>query len=203
MRWWRRYLRGKAVDDYHDWKRNYWLDFLAAIQLPLPAAGAKVLDAGCGPAGIFIALEHSDVTAVDPLLNSYQSFSHFRQNQFQHVRFVSSSLETFDANHAFDYVFCLNVINHVRDLRAVAQVLAQAVRTHGTVVVSVDAHRHRWLKPIFQVIPGDILHPHQHDLEAYIALFEKVGLQLVDKLLFKQELLFDYWVLTLKPVSHE
>lgn len=183
---------------YLAWKKDYWKQFLEAIQLS-PKPNTKVLDAGCGPAGIFTALENCSVTAVDPLLSEYEKLDHFSRASFLNVQFLPVPLEGFSAEQSFDYVFCLNVINHVRDLEGVSRVLAKAAKENATVVISVDAHRHRWLKPIFKLVPGDILHPHQFDLEEYVDLFSKAGLDLVSKLLYREEFLFDYWVLTLKP----
>ena len=100
---------------------------------------------------------------------------------------------------AYDYVFCLNVLNHVRDVGAVLRVLAKALKPDGTLVLSIDAHRHSWLKPIFAILPGDVLHPHQMDLDEYVRACEAAGLLLVRERLYAQPALFDYWVLTLKP----
>ena len=65
--WWRNYLRGKSIPDYLEWKRQYWWAFLEKIELNV-GPEANILDAGCGPAGIFILFPENKVTAVDPLL---------------------------------------------------------------------------------------------------------------------------------------
>ena len=52
--WWKNYLRGKSPEDYLRWKQNYWLNFLQACGIEQNLLhGQNVLDAGCGPAGIF------------------------------------------------------------------------------------------------------------------------------------------------------
>ncbi len=206
IRWWKRYLAKQPVDAYAGWKKNYWTSLLETLQLS-PKPNARVLDAGCGPAGIFTALAHCKVDAVDPLLERYEELDHFDRSHYPHVTWHAQQLETFQAEQVFDYVFCLNVINHVRDLDAATQVLAKAAKPDGTLVISIDAHRHTWLKPIFKAIPGDILHPHQLDLADYEALFHRHGMVVVNKVLYREEFLFDYWVFTLRmsgqnPVAH-
>lgn len=195
-RWWRRYLHGRPVGEYLGWKRGYWHDLLRQLGLA-PKPGAHVLDAGCGPAGIFTALPQCAVTAVDPLLARYDALPHFQRADYPYVTWAEAPLETVDLPRgAFDYVFCLNVVNHVRDLGGVLRVLAQAARPDAPVVVSVDAHRHAWLKPLFRAVPGDVLHPHQHDLAEYRALLVAAGLTVVAEHLHRREALFDYWVIT-------
>ena len=196
-RWWRRYLGKRDPAKYLAWKRAYWRTFLGRVGLGTELRG-RALDAGCGPAGIFTVLNDCEVVAVDPLLGDYAKLPHFEPAATPNVEFTASTLETFTAQQPFDYVFCLNVINHVRDLDGALQVLAKALKPGGTFVLSVDAHRHAWLKPIFRAIPGDVLHPHQLDLADYESACARIGLTVESKLLYKKEFLFDYWVLTLR-----
>ena len=202
IRWWKRYLAKQSVEAYAGWKKDYWNSLLESLQLS-PKPNTRVLDAGCGPAGIFTVLEHCIVEAVDPLLERYEEIDHFDQTLYPHVTWHAQQLETFKAEQIFDYVFCLNVINHVRDLDVATQVLAKAVKPGGTLVISIDAHRHKWLKPIFRVIPGDILHPHQLGLADYESLFHRHGMEVVNKILYRKEFLFDYWVFTLRMSSQK
>ena len=120
IRWWQRYLKNKNTSDYATWKKAYWTKLLSEIGLSAllnpNTAAQKILDAGCGPAGIFMVLTpQHQVTALDPLLNDYEKkLAHFKQIFYPDVTFVSKSLESFDAEKQnFDTVFCLNAINHV------------------------------------------------------------------------------------------
>ncbi|MEM6726326.1 MAG: class I SAM-dependent methyltransferase [Bacteroidota bacterium] len=70
IRWWQRYLRKKEPESYLSWKRDYWENFLEKIQCIVPSQ-AHILDAGCGPAGIFTIFPENQVTAIDPLLYHY------------------------------------------------------------------------------------------------------------------------------------
>ena len=77
IRWWQRYLKNKDTGDYATWKKAYWTKLLSEIGLSAllnpNTAAQKILDAGCGPAGIFMVLTpQHQLTALDPLLNDYE-----------------------------------------------------------------------------------------------------------------------------------
>ena len=201
--WWRRYLRGKPVNEYLDWKRAYWLDFLKKINLEV-SPNANVFDAGCGPAGIFLVLRNHEVTALDPLLGKYHGlFPYFSDGSLRNVRFVEQPLEQFVAPQQFDLVFCLNAINHVADLDVCFQKLREVTRPDGTLVLSVDAHNYLIFKRLFQWLPGDILHPHQFDLTDYIQQIRASGFQIQHEVRLKKEFFFSYHVLTLTLETNE
>jgi len=53
LKWWKNYLNKKDVDQYLQWKRDYWNQFLADISESVSLQpDSNVLDAGSGPAGI-------------------------------------------------------------------------------------------------------------------------------------------------------
>jgi 2-polyprenyl-6-hydroxyphenyl methylase/3-demethylubiquinone-9 3-methyltransferase len=195
IRWWQFYLHRRDPAAYLNAKRAYWRRVLRAAGVSVPG-GAAVLDAGCGPAGIFLVLDHCRVDAVDPLLEQYEArLPHFSRSAFPWVRFHTGLLEQFDAPAAYDYVFCLNALNHVADLELAADRLLRALRPGGTLVLSVDAHRHALLKPLFRALPGDILHPHQHGLADYRSLLESRSCCIRRTVRLKRGRIFDYWLL--------
>jgi 2-polyprenyl-6-hydroxyphenyl methylase/3-demethylubiquinone-9 3-methyltransferase len=196
-RWWRHYLNGKSLPDYLDWKRNYWKDFLRKIEMEVPTE-ASVLDAGCGPAGIFLVFPENQLTAIDPLLGKYRPiFPHFTDGSLRNARFVEAPLEQLEASQKFDVVFCLNTINHVADLELCLKKLRLSTRPGGKLVLSVDAHNWLVFKWVFQFLPGDILHPHQLDLEDYRTRLTKNGFSIEAIKLLKREFFFGYWVFVL------
>jgi len=195
IRWWRQYLRGQAPEDYLERKAAYWQRVLRAAGLRL-RPGERVLDAGCGPAGIFIALPEQQVDALDPLLPRYQAeLPLFRPEQYPWVRFLAQPLEQFRPPAVYDTVFCLNAINHVAALGPALDALAACLAQGGQLVLSVDAHRHELLKRLFQWLPGDILHPHQHSLPEYQAMLQSRGLKLERAVQLKPGRIFDYWLM--------
>ena len=195
MRWWRRYLSGKEKDAYLDWKKNYWRSLLQRLDMDIPVT-ATVLDAGCGPAGIFTVLVHNKVDALDPLLDRYEEqLPHFRRSDYPGVRFVCLPLEQFTPEQPYTFVFCLNAINHVADLSLCFDRLHACAQPGGTLLVSIDTHNYNGLKRIFRLFPGDILHPHQYDLPEYQAMLTSRGFRIEQTILLKKEWIFSYYLI--------
>ncbi len=200
IRWWQRYLGKRDPAAYLDWKRQYWRDFLAQSGLLVPP-GARVLDAGCGPAGIFTVLEEQEVDAVDPLLHRYEkNLPHFRPAEHPNVHFINALLEKFFPDRQYDFIFCLNALNHVASLQQSLGRLAALTAPGGTLAVSVDAHNHTLFKRLFRTMPGDILHPHQLDLEEYRALLAAPGWMVQPPVLLKKGFFFNYYLLLAQKV---
>jgi 2-polyprenyl-3-methyl-5-hydroxy-6-metoxy-1,4-benzoquinol methylase len=194
--WWRNYLGNKDKAAYLRWKTDYWRDFLQKSGIAL-APNSRVLDAGCGPAGIFAILsEEHETHAVDPLLGAYEAkLAHFKRADWPKVHFIQSTLEAYTSDPPFDVVFCLNAINHVIDIDACLDQLAALVRPGGTLALSIDAHNHALLKHLFRLLPGDILHPHQYDLKEYQDMVARRGFTIERSVLVKEEFVFDYWLI--------
>lgn len=203
IRWWKYYLAGKTPRDYLRQKTDYWKRVMAQAHI-LPAPGARVLDAGCGPAGIFIALPQQQVDAVDPLLEQYeQNLEHFDPEAYPNVRFRSLLLEEFQAEQSYDLIFCLNAINHVADIDVAFDRLVNGLHPDGRLWLSIDAHRSRFLRSVFQLLPGDVLHPHQYLLEEYRQMLTSRGLEVVQSLNLKPGRIFDYYLLEAKIATEK
>lgn len=195
IRWWQQYLRHKPKADYLLWKRQYWTDFLIKIGVQ-PSYSDRILDAGCGPAGIFTIFNENEVVAIDPLLDDYESkLDHFDRQQYPNVHFEHIALENYINNQPFSLVFCLNAINHVADLDHCFDQLVEQTEQGGTLVVSIDAHNYSIFKHIFRLLPGDILHPHQYDLEEYKTMLADRNISIQNTVLVKKEFLFNYYTI--------
>lgn len=201
IRWWQGYLNKKPKADYLKWKMAYWQKLLSDIEVR-PASGDRVLDAGCGPAGIFMAFKDQKVDALDPLLDQYnEKLHHFKKEDYPQVKFFSEPLETFQPEATYDQVFCLNAINHVADLALCFDHLVRFTKPQGTLVVSIDAHNYWGFKNIFRLLPGDILHPHQYDLKEYKAMLTQRNCTVERCTLYKKEFFFNYYILVAKVGS--
>lgn len=194
VKWWKRYLADKDPEAYLLWKKEYWTQLLHELNGLQLLKGQKILDAGCGPAGIFIALDEYSVTAIDPLLNQYQQLEHFQPQRYPFVHFENQAIEQLQFTSDFDVVFCLNAINHVSDIHLAYDQISNAVKKGGFLVVSIDAHRSNVLKNIFKTLPGDVLHPHQYNLKEYEKFLTDRGFQLKQTLLKTPGNIFDYYV---------
>jgi 2-polyprenyl-6-hydroxyphenyl methylase/3-demethylubiquinone-9 3-methyltransferase len=196
LKWWQRYFAGKDKQQYYAWKRQYWNGLLAQIADVIPLEHANTIaDLGCGPAGIFTVFEGKEVTAVDPLLDTYaQTLSFFDKKDFPYTTFINQRLEDYQPAQSHQVVFCMNAINHVADIELAYDRLIAATKPGGYIVVSIDAHNHSFFKSLFRLIPGDILHPHQYDLKEYEAFMTHRGCSLLKTVLVKHEFFFDHYV---------
>jgi SAM-dependent methyltransferase len=195
FKWWSLYLRDKDPDEYIQWKTGYWLQLLEAV-LPgktIPS-NQLILDAGCGPAGIFMALEGNRVEALDPLLDKYADLEHFKPGSFSWTKFKKMPLELLGEKEKYDMIFCMNAINHVDDVALCCRNLATALKSGGYLVISTDAHRYGFLENIFRRIPGDVLHPVQLGIDGYLSLLNGKSLHVVENILFKRGNIFNYYI---------
>jgi SAM-dependent methyltransferase len=222
LRWWKNYLKGKDKQNYLEWKRNYWNNLLKEIA-PYTSLNksSTIIDLGCGPAGMFIALPENKVVAVDPLIDAYETQTgFFKKSDYPNVTFINGSIENFKGGSCpplrsngvkeggceglrgagdeeftakYDLVFCLNAINHVSNIQSSFQNLKSLCTKAGAVVVSVDAHRSVFFKYLFRLIPGDILHPHQYDLKEYQQLLANDDWQITACRELKQEFFFSHY----------
>jgi 2-polyprenyl-3-methyl-5-hydroxy-6-metoxy-1,4-benzoquinol methylase len=197
LQWWKQYLQKKDVNEYLRWKRGQWDRALAIIRTAIPIEkGMKVLDAGCGPAGIFMNLTDCAVDAVDPLVDQYEKeLPHFKRNMYPHVRFFNSPVEDFTTSTLYDVVISTNAINHVSDIAGSYKKLSSMVRPGGTLVITVDAHNHQFFKHLYRLIPGDMLHPHQYDVDEYIGFFTRNGFSLLLQQSMRKEFFFSHFIL--------
>ncbi|MFN8286608.1 MAG: class I SAM-dependent methyltransferase [Chitinophagales bacterium] len=199
LRWWQNYLAGKNPAQYRQWKTEWWQKNV--LQHVRVNAADTIADLGCGPAGIFMALPNNPITAVDPLLNNYIANQFLKPTDFPNVQFVNQRLEDFNAPEKFDLVFCLNCINHVTDIEKCFDVLLNCCKPGGRVIVSIDAHNHSFFKHLFRLIPGDILHPHQYNLNEYRTFLEKRNLSITAQHTIKEEFFFNHILLIAEKKS--
>lgn len=198
LKWWRNYLKKKNPQAYLQWKKSYWRDFLDKCGI-YPELGMICLDAGCGPAGIFIILDEQHIDALDPLIDKYNTeLEVFRKAHYPNVHFISSPIEAYNFEKLYDIIFCLNAINHVADWTKSIDRLMSLLKPGGTMILSTDVHRHTILKSIFRLLPGDILHPQQHSLKDYLQAIEKHKPESVETVLVKRQAIFDYYAIVIK-----
>lgn len=192
VRWWRNYLSEKDKTNYYAWKKEYWRNFLSNHSIEIPS-NQRILDAGCGPAGIFTVLQDNQVLALDPLLDYYQSrLPLFEPSDWPWVTFLKSTMEGFQSKATFNFIFCLNAINHVADLSKSLDVLSEVCAPDGTLYLSVDVHRWYFFRWFFGLIPVDILHPHQYTGAEYQQMLEAAGFRVLQVHTIKKEFFFNY-----------
>jgi 2-polyprenyl-3-methyl-5-hydroxy-6-metoxy-1,4-benzoquinol methylase len=199
-KWWQRYLKNKDVDTYLQWKKEYWQGLTSKCNHYFSIKKEDtILDAGCGPAGVFIAFHENKVTAFDPLLDSYENdLPHFEKKMYPNVSFENAGLEDFKSVEKFDLLFCMNAINHVHDIEKSFDNLVSLAKQNAHLIITIDAHTHTIFKKIFKLFPGDILHPHQYDLNEYQNMLIQRGCKIIGTELLKHEFFFDHYMLIAK-----
>lgn len=198
LRWWRGYLKKKSPQEYLQWKRDYWKAFLEKISLETTMLREPIIDIGCGPAGIFTVLASKQITALDPLLEAYEELSIFEKLDYPEVDFVAKSFEDYEVERQFETLFCLNAINHFIEIESSFKQLHNISKNDGKLILSIDAHNHRFFRWLFAILPLDILHPHQYYLEEYETMLMAAGFTIETKVCLKKEFFFDYWVIVAK-----
>ncbi|MBL7802712.1 MAG: methyltransferase domain-containing protein [Saprospiraceae bacterium] len=198
LRWWQRYLSGRERSVYYQWKSRYWTAILDTHWL-WPAPGERILDAGCGPAGVFVVLGQYPVDAIDPLLDAYEHhLAQFNRADFPWVRFYALPLEQFSAPMPYDRIYCLNALNHVASLSGCLKRFSDMITPDGLLVCTLDTHRYKWASRVFRAFPGDILHPHQYTASEYATLFEGAGFEIEQQCRLKKGTIFDYTLFTMR-----
>jgi 2-polyprenyl-3-methyl-5-hydroxy-6-metoxy-1,4-benzoquinol methylase len=196
IRWWKNYLVKKDVAPYLEWKKKYWQNLLQHTKNYFTInEGVNVLDIGCGPSGMYMILPHCKVDALDPLISKYElELPHFKQSYYPSVSFFNSPFEQFIATKQYDFIFCMNAINHVQNIEKCYTKLASFLKPGGYLVITIDAHNYNLLKTIFKIVPGDALHPHQYNLEDYNHFLVKNGISILENKTLKKELIFNHYL---------
>lgn len=194
INWWKNYLKKRDPKGYKAFKTNYWREkIIGRFDIKINP-NDKMIDVGCGPMGIFSVLEGKDITAIDPLLNKYEEeLDHFKKADFPNVTFITTSLEAYQPTEQFDTVFCINAINHVKDIHQCYDNLIDLIKPGGRLFISIDAHNHQLLKGFYRLFPYfDILHPHQYDLAEYEDFLTQRGCQIQATHVIDEHFVFNY-----------
>jgi 2-polyprenyl-3-methyl-5-hydroxy-6-metoxy-1,4-benzoquinol methylase len=117
--------------------------FRCAVQQSTPA-GAGVLDFGCGPGVISLALAQLgyDVLGVDGAAGMVEcARARAESINVKNARFEHVDVAHFNALHAaFDAVVCSSVIEYIEDDLALLEKLIESLRPGGHLIVSVPHH---------------------------------------------------------------
>ncbi len=157
-----------------------------------PLEGVAILDIGCGGGILSEALSRlgAEVTAIDPApANVAAARRHAGQSGLA-IAYLCTTAETLAAEgKTFDVVLAMEVVEHVRDVRAFIAVAASMVRPQGLLVV---ATLNRTLKSYALAIVGAEyvlrwLPKGTHKWEQFVtprelaALLRKAGLNVIDE----------------------
>ena len=162
--------------------------FLDSLKHEIALTGDKrVLEIGGGPTCIFLALREGIRYAVDPTYQQlFDLYPVLREiDEYKDVTFLSSSIEEAPLRGSFDLIFMLNVLDHVGNLKPVADKIGQLLAPSGKLVVVVDCYADPVVKGILTFFDIDLPHPHHFVTEDITRLFSNYRLIREDNRIFE------------------
>jgi 2-polyprenyl-6-hydroxyphenyl methylase/3-demethylubiquinone-9 3-methyltransferase len=198
--WWKSYLKNKDTTEYLIWKKKYWQTILDKYSISLKINSSDlIMDCGCGPAGVFMNFPTNEVYAFDPLLNMYEKdLRHFNKDMYPYVHFENESIESYKATKNVNHLFCMNAINHVKNIHESYDKLSTFLKPEGYIYITIDAHNFSIYRKIFSAIPGDILHPHQYNLQEYKDFLTLRNFEIMETHLLEEHYFFNHYLLIAK-----
>jgi 2-polyprenyl-6-hydroxyphenyl methylase/3-demethylubiquinone-9 3-methyltransferase len=179
---WMVYREKVNSSEYLRVKKEYWSRLLSKVIPALEITTAsEVLDVGCGPAGILIALESCRRTGLDPLAEYYRDSFPFLSASGITLR--QTAIEDWEASAQYDVIFMMNSLDHCRDMGRAVEVVKSALKPGGKLVVSVNVHNWQGIRWFFSetYTHVDPEHPHQRMLRDYRALFLSAGFRILSE----------------------
>ena len=149
----------------------------------------KIVDLGCGAYGIilgFLELEKTKkfkikkIIGIDPLMNFFKKKLNLIKSN-NNLKLIQGTGENIKlSNNQIDYIFCVNVLDHVNDPKKVIKECKRVLKKNGQLCVSVHVI-FSYLSPIAKFIKYfDKNHPH-HFLENQFYNLLKNDFKKVDK----------------------
>jgi SAM-dependent methyltransferase len=121
--------------------------------------GRAVLDVGCGPMSPAISLVHcASVHAVDPLADFYREIQPFGWEFFGSVS-AAGAEDLPHESESFDFVYCRNALDHVRDADRILREFARVLVPGGQLLLGCHVrsklgggrpHPYRWDRSTFE-----------------------------------------------------
>jgi SAM-dependent methyltransferase len=124
--------------------------------------GRRVLDIGCGPAGLIHFLDNAaERIRIDPLLLQYESRMALEGRQLS-LAGLGEALPL--AAESIDVAICFNAIDHMQDPAAALAEIRRVLRPGGTLLLMIHSFP-KWARPFFWI---DRLHPHHWTAAAFV-----------------------------------
>ncbi|MFP4058394.1 MAG: class I SAM-dependent methyltransferase [Candidatus Brocadiia bacterium] len=167
-------------------RRDFWNQYLHLIRRHRPfRPGDRVLDLGCGPAGIITPVDPTcERHGVDPLMDFFRReyalspAIHYHQQQGESLAFEDGF---------FQVVTCVNVLDHTRDWQAVLREIHRVLEPGGYFLLELDTFRgfeyyrkgfKRWTRMVRRRIEK---HPHTLRIRDVTGAVRRIGFQIVEQ----------------------
>ncbi len=180
----------ESADDMKEWlrvRRHTWTKLIDFLKDDIDFNNSKrILDVGCGPTSIFLALRSGEKYAVDPNLERLLALHPFIKDveEYKDVNFILKPIEAIASDTKFDLIFMINVLDHVGAVKSVIDKVGELLSPSGTIVVIVDCYADRAVKNIMTYFDVDLPHPHHFIVEDILKLFSNYKLKKQDNKIF-------------------
>lgn len=149
-------------------KKLYWQKIILK-NLPFRIyEGMRVLDVGCGPTGIALALKKGEICGIDPLMNYFAKNFVLPLN----CEYICGKIENFNCRKKFDVIFALQVLDHVDLLSKTVEKLTLLTRENGYLVIEMRFHNYHFFKWWFKAFSRyiDPCHPYALTIEDVVRM---------------------------------
>jgi SAM-dependent methyltransferase len=180
----------ESADDIKEWlrvRRHTWSSLIDLLKNEIPLDDSKrILDVGCGPTSIFLALRSGEKYAIDPNLERLLALHPFIMDveEYKDVNFIPKPIEEIASDKKFDLIFMINVLDHIGVVNSVMDKIGELLSPSGTIVVIVDCYADRVVKNILNFFDVDLPHPHHFIVEDIVKLFSSYKLVKQDDRIF-------------------
>lgn len=164
-------------------RRHTWASLVDLLKGEIAFDSSKrVLDIGCGPTSIFLALREGEKYVIDPALERLFQLHPFMREveEYRDVNFISSLIEEATFDKQFDLIFMINVLDHVGALKPVIDKIDELLAPSGTLVAIVDCYADRAVRNIMRFFDVDLPHPHHFIVEDITRIFSTYKLKKQD-----------------------
>lgn len=153
---------------------EYWSNVLDMMPFKIKPDD-RILDIGCGPAGILLAINSGTKYGIDPLMDKYMKDFDLPTD----CHWIASKIEDFEPQEQFNIIFAWNSLDHVHDLDEAAHSIKNLLSNNGHLVISVWCHTTKLFKYYFQAFNRHIdkFHPHQITDTDILTMFSEYSLK--------------------------
>jgi SAM-dependent methyltransferase len=160
-------------EEYLEKKTHFWRKVLRELPPEIKLdENTRILDVGCGPSGILLAIDSGELYGLDSLMDYYlRSFPHLLT---RNISWIKGRIENFAHPEKFDLVFMMNTLDHTFNPEQAIHSIKHILRAGGYVVVTVNCHNYKVLKWYFEIFNRfvDAYHPFQYTARDIKKLFK-------------------------------
>ena len=160
-------------------RRHTWTRLLDSLKGEITFDNSKrILEVGGGPTSIFLAIKEGEKYVVDPLCEQLFHLHPFVREvaEYKDVNFVARPIGEATFDKQFDLIFMINVLDHVDELKSVANKIDELLAPSGKLIVAVSCYTDPAVRDVVNFFDADLPHPHHFVAEDITKLFSNYKL---------------------------